>query len=69
MGHGFERCSECIFDVEEDDRDGADDDDQVVTDLFDGESFLELSEQKQIVDIEVHSEHDHEDRDDPLNVR
>ena len=45
MGHGFERGGEHVLDVEEYDRDGADDDQEIVMDLFDGECFLELSEQ------------------------
>ena len=38
-------------------------------DLLDRESLLELTEKQEVVDIEVKSEQDHEDRYDPLDVR
>ena len=56
-------------DVEKYDDYGAADQSEIRTELFAFESFLHLPEQKQIEDVEVNSEQDHEDCDNPLDIR
>ena len=58
-----------VIGVHEDEQRRAGDDRQIPAHLLAGERLLELLHEDEEVHVEVHAEDDHEDRDDPLNVR
>ena len=68
LGQRVEHALTAMENIDKDHRCSTQNDQQISTDLFHGESILEVLEQNEIIGVEVNAEQHHKDGNDPLAI-